>query len=505
MTIITEQAGAALNGTRGLAADGVVESAAAFADTWAGARSFAAGGAGDATDADADVAGMDDAGLLRSLASGFEVKRQVDALVARLAGEVEHRSRASLGAEGLAKRRGNHSAAGVLAEQGRITIAEAGRLVRVGAATAAPVSLLGERLPVRYPAVAEAVSAGSIPVDAAEVIVANLEQARPNADPADLVVAEEGLTAFAREHPVDLVRKLSIRTRDRLDTDGIEPREEALVGKRNWQRIVRRDGMVRYVFDADPLSAGYVDAWVNAHVGAELRKPRFEAGRSPDGCDTDPTDTDPTDTDNGDNEWRSGNRGHDVLPELRTTGQMAADAVVDAFRHGLSCQEAGVSGVTMAMVVRLDYDALVSGLGEAQIDGIEQPISAGTARRLAAEAGIIPMVLGGDSEVLDLGKTRRLFSKAQRIALAERDDGCAATDCTRPPAYTEAHHIEWWTAQGGPTDLANGILLCSAHHHRVHEGGWEIRVIDNVPWFIPPATIDITRTPRRGGRLRPPI
>jgi hypothetical protein len=145
----------------------------------------------------------------------------------------------------------------------------------------------------------------------------------------------------------------------------------------------------------------------------------------------------------------------------------------------------------------------MSGLGEAHIDGIEQPISAGTARRLAADAHIIPMVLGGKSEVLDLGASRRLFTRAQRLALAERDDGCAVRGCHRPPSYTEAHHIEWWSTIER-TDLANGILLCSKHHHGVHRDGWGIEVIDNVPWFIPPSSVDVQRIPRRGGRLPEP-
>jgi hypothetical protein len=159
-------------------------------------------------------------------------------------------------------------------------------------------------------------------------------------------------------------------------------------------------------------------------------------------------------------------------------------------------------GVTTTMIVRIGMEELMTGLGEAQIDGIEQPISAGTARRLAAEAEIIPMVLGGDSEVLDLGTSRRLFSRAQRLALAERDDGCAW--CTRPASYTEAHHIKWWKAHAGPTDLLNGVLLCSPHHHLLHSHGWDITVVDNVPWFIPPVPVDIQQKPRRGGRVRPP-
>ncbi|WP_148040149.1 13E12 repeat family protein, partial [Cryobacterium tepidiphilum] len=178
--------------------DALVASVGELADAWAGALHFAQpAGMGDA---EVDAAGMSDAGLMESLRAGFAVKREVDALLARLAGQVVERSRVSLGQEGLAKRTGNASAAMLLAEIGRITVAEASRLCRVGAATATPVTLLGERLPVAFPAVAEALSAGRIPVDAAEAIMSNLEQARANANPEDLAFAEEALVEFATEN-----------------------------------------------------------------------------------------------------------------------------------------------------------------------------------------------------------------------------------------------------------------------------------------------------------------
>jgi hypothetical protein len=123
---------------------------------------------------------------------------------------------------------------------------------------------------------------------------------------------------------------------------------------------------------------------------------------------------------------------------------------------------------------------------------------------MAADAHLIPIVLGTDSEVLDLGRTHRLFSRAQKLALAERDGGCAWTGCPHPPSYTEAHHIHWWDNHHGATDLNNGILLCSSHHHRVHQDEWNIQIRENVPYFIPPAHIDPHRRPRPGGRLRLP-
>ena len=59
--------------------------------------------------------------------------------------------------------------------------------------------------------------------------------------------------------------------------------------------------------------------------------------------------------------------------------------------------------------------------------------SAGEVRRLACTAGILPAVLGGNSEVLDLGRTRRLFSAAQRKALADPASAPAGPTAARCP------------------------------------------------------------------------
>ncbi|HWU22679.1 MAG TPA: DUF222 domain-containing protein, partial [Nocardioides sp.] len=95
-------------------------------------------------------------------------------------------------------------------------------------------------------------------------------------------------------------------------------------------------------------------------------------------------------------------------------------------------------------------------------------ISASEARRLACTAKIVPAVLGGKSEILDLGRARRLYSPPQRKAMRLRDKRCRAEGCSIPAAWCEAHHLKPWS-QGGRTDLADGVLLCSHHHHRAHD------------------------------------
>jgi hypothetical protein len=117
-------------------------------------------------------------------------------------------------------------------------------------------------------------------------------------------------------------------------------------------------------------------------------------------------------------------------------------------------------------MVTVDLESLRTGLGTAMVG--DQPITAGEARRLACTAGIVPAVLGGRSEVLDLGRARRLFSPPQRKALALRHPTCQAKGCRVPAAWTEAHHAGDPWSQGGATDLADGCLLC-CHHHRAHD------------------------------------
>lgn len=117
---------------------------------------------------------------------------------------------------------------------------------------------------------------------------------------------------------------------------------------------------------------------------------------------------------------------------------------------------------------------------------------------------MIPWVCGGEGEILDWGREKRLFTTAQRLALAERDGGCAM--CGLPPSMTKAHHLAWWRRDTGPTDLSNGVLLCETCHHRIHDNGWEIRIegtgASGTVWFIPPPHVDPSGTPRLGGRRR---
>ncbi|GAA4810535.1 HNH endonuclease signature motif containing protein [Tomitella cavernea] len=117
-------------------------------------------------------------------------------------------------------------------------------------------------------------------------------------------------------------------------------------------------------------------------------------------------------------------------------------------------------------------------------------VTVGAARRLACDAAITPIGVDGRGMPLNVGRARRLASRAQRRALAARDHGCAFPRCDRPPAWCVAHHV-WHWADGGPTDLDNLVSLCTEHHRAVHHHGWTVAVdaVEGMPRFLPPAHV----------------
>ncbi len=145
-------------------------------------------------------------------------------------------------------------------------------------------------------------------------------------------------------------------------------------------------------------------------------------------------------------------------------------------------------GLSATVVVTIPLETLQSGMGAATMDTGTR-LSPGEARRMACDAGLIPVVLGGKSEVLDHGRTRRLYSKPQRVAMAIRQSfRCAAEGCDRPTAWCDAHHLQPWS-RDGRTDLADGVLICGRHHTLVHHPDYTVE-------RRPGRRISITRTPR---------
>ncbi|WP_460809636.1 HNH endonuclease signature motif containing protein [Nocardioides salsibiostraticola] len=104
---------------------------------------------------------------------------------------------------------------------------------------------------------------------------------------------------------------------------------------------------------------------------------------------------------------------------------------------------------------------------------------------MACEAGILPVILNGTSQVLDLGRTKRFHTRSQRIAASIEHPTCQAANCDWPAGMSHMHHLDPWH-QGGATDLNRTAVLCPRHHTLIHHHDYahEIR---------PDATITLHR------------
>ncbi|MEV1128923.1 DUF222 domain-containing protein [Agromyces sp. NPDC049794] len=424
--------------------------------------------------AQAEVEQMSDAGLVLVTDRLSHLRREVDGILTRVASEVARRSGPEFGDQGLARAQGFHNPVRLIAASTGGSRVEAARLIAVGAATAERATFLGERAPSRHPHVGAALESGAISLEAASAITGMLDRVALRAEPGLADAAEAALVRLASEVPLEVVMRGVREAEARLDADGVEPREEQLRAERSLTIREDGNGMVHLHARLDPVSAAPVKAAIEALVSDVLRRRRDgvagDAGPAP------------------------------LIQDDRSIPQLQADALADLARHALGCARGLTQLASTTVVVRMDLETLVSGLGHARIDGIDQPISAASARRLAADAELIPAVFGGESLPLDLGRAARLFTRAQRLALGERDGGCAS--CGQNIGYVEAHHIDWWERDTGPTDLDNGVLICSFCHHAVHREGWAIRVTDGNVWFIPPSHLDPGQVPRLGGRAR---
>ena len=190
-------------------------------------------------------------------------------------------------------------------------------------------------------------------------------------------------------------------------------------------------------------------------------------------------------------------------PDTRSPAQRRGDALVDVFAMAMNSPELPTqAGERVHVTVTLSFEKLRAQMGKATLN-LEAQISAWEARFWACDATIIPCCLGENGEVLDMGRAKRLITPGQRRALYLRDRGCAFPGCTRPPRNCQGHHIVHWD-DGGPTDLANLVLLCEHHHRVVHRAGWDIKLApDGIPEFLPPTFIDPRRKPRRNNMHQP--
>ncbi|MEV6417280.1 DUF222 domain-containing protein [Kribbella sp. NPDC051718] len=367
---------------------------------------------------------------------------------------------------------GAHDTARLLEKRYRLDPAEARRRVRL--ATALP----------KYPTVAAALPTPGNPTDnddngdghggdggavvlssaQADAIVSALEKLPKSADVPveELDAAAEQMVQAARHMKPGDLRRMGEQVRNILDTDGPEPREDAARAREEvW--IKKAEHGVKF--------GGYL-----AGENAEKLQTVLQAGAKP-------------------------HKTEDGEHDPRSRGKRQADALVDALDIALASGDLPTrGGIKPHIAVTINLNDLLEAGRQATGDlTYGDGLSAAAIRRLACDAGIIPIVLGSDSQPLDVGREFRYVTTGLRNALNQRDRGCVI--CHAPPIYCDAHHLVSWF-DGGVTSLANMVLLCRVDHTSLHDGHWTIRIVDNQVHVTRPTWAD--PPPRTGRRLDQP-
>jgi len=342
---------------------------------------------------------------------------------------------------------------------------------RISGGAARQLSVLARALDTELPTTAAALADGTINVEQVKAIAASV-----SALPAD--VRGDGETHLVEQATVFGPRELGVLGQRLFEV--LDPQRAEATALAALDRAEQRAHHDRCLYLTDVPGTGQVrlTGWLPheaaATVRAALDPPRPTVGT---------TAGSPTGTPAG--------------VERLSAGQRRADNLVDVCRLASpSTQFPDNGGSRPQIVVTTSLDTLREQTGTATLDDGTH-LSAATARRLACDAAIIPAVLDGAGQVLDLGRERRLFTGPIRRALTLRDRGCAFPACDRPPRWCDAHHIIHW-ANGGTTSLHNAVLLCRHHHRLIHHNQWTVHInpANGKPAFIPPAHLDPHQRPQ---------
>ena len=395
------------------------------------------------------VAALGDRELMDALGDLGEIKRRADAVASVISAELKNRSRPELGHAGLAQSLGVRTPEKLVQRLTGVSAREAVALVKVGELTAPPSIDSSPDLPSWLGPVGDAVRSGSLTIEAADVIRTGLGSPQEGVPAEALAQAAATLVMLATSLTVEQLAVHARHARDELDEAGIADRATALRKRRYLHLSPQSDGMTRISGLLDPESAAIVTGAYDGATSPRRGGPRFvdsEQLARAEALETDP----------------------------RTVEQIALDSFVELIRIGSAVEPGRILPTHRPeVVVRVTLRDLERRAGSGRFDGQTSPVGIPAVERQICDTGIIPILFDGN-RVVDVGVPQRLFTRRQRLALAERDGGCRFPGCERPPSWTEAHHITQW-AKGGPTSIDNGILLCRHHHLLVHDHGWIIR------------------------------
>ncbi len=412
------------------------------------------------------VRALDDAELLDLTRLAADEVRLAQLHVSLLAGEIARRSAPELGHLGLAQRSGHRTPDELVRVTTGSRIADARAAVRVGIAAGADspnalgTAVLNGQVSV---AVADAIAVGLGPAGAG-VTESDLDRAAVHLIARVTSSGETGGGTFGQVVDgldADRAAREARALRDELDAEGIRHRESVRRSQRSLRIGRRANGMGYVNWVLDPETFAVVSEAYDRITSPRRGGPSFVA-----------------DVDRA--------KAERVLHDDRTTEQVASDGFAELLRQGAAADPStllgdgpiGVRVLVAAQVLAQRGEGNGAARGGGYFEGHHDPIWIETVERIACAAGTITLTVDSHAEnagqPLNLGRERRLFSRAQRVALAARDGGCRWPGCERPPSWCEAHHIEHWHRDGGKTNIADGVLLCRHHHLLVHNNGWEI-------------------------------
>ncbi|HEY0497537.1 MAG TPA: DUF222 domain-containing protein [Kutzneria sp.] len=274
--------------------------------------------------------------------------------------------------------------------------------------------------------------------------LAAIDRALTKAPAADRDKVEEHMLADAANVEADGMEKMGRRILQLLDQDGKQPKDEDLAQpRRELHCTTRRDGSMD------------IRARIDAEAGATLTAMISPLAK--------PTSAD----------------------DQRDLAQRQGDALVEVIELAAGNKKTPTeAGERPHVAVTVDLEVLQKHTGTAKL-GDEGYIDAASARRIACDCKVLPIVLGSKSDPLDFGRQTRTIPHRLRRALIARDRGCAFPQCQRPPRQCHGHHLVHW-ADGGPTSLDNTVLLCGHHHRVIHHSGWEVVMVQQKPEFRTP-------------------
>ncbi len=343
----------------------------------------------------------------------------------------------------------------------RLSPGEAKNRARAAAACGPRAALTGEPLPALRPHLSAAQSTGQVSPEHTRVILAALEKLPATVSFEDCALAEKHLVEAAFTLRPREVGLLGERLLAYLHPDGTLAADAEQQRRRNFTLRPNTDGSYTAAGRLTPACGAQLLAWLTPRAAP---RPSDDAGRDP----------------------RShGQRMHDALEQLAGVAVRRTE-LVD-------------SGAPAQVVITMTADQLANRQGLAETS-FGQPLPVRDALALADEASLHFLLRDQRGAILKHGRTKRIATRAQTIALIARDRGCTFPGCDHPPEHCQRHHVIAW-ADGGRTDLDNLTLVCGYHHREFDRGGWSCQVTDGIPQWIPPAWIDPTRTPRRNHRI----